>query len=245
MIHPSMAVGTSKPARGPTGQPQRAALHAGWPLWLGAWLVASGCSLVPHHHAVLGPAYVPANVYRNAPKLPPTLRRVVLLPLAVTVERVPDEATIRETLEPVLQEELLKSKRFEVVSVPLERLQQRLGRTRWTAEEKLPAEFFSSLQEICPCEAVLFAQVTVFRAYPPLAVGWRLKLVGANGAPVLWATDEVFDVGEPAVVNGARRYQEAQQQPGAPLNDSRAILSSPRRFAHYSAAALLATLPER
>lgn len=208
-----------------------------------AWLLTS-CSIDRPMDVVTGAAYTPSNVHRDAPKLPINLRRVAVLPLATSLDSS-HETAARECLEPILLEELAKTGRFEIVKVSPEKLQQRTGQPRWLAEAKLPAGFLQSIQDTYACDAVLFSQVTVFRAYPPLAIGWRLKLVGMPGTLTHWAVDEVFDAGQPAVVNGARLYQKGQQQPGGPFDDSRAILQSPRRFGHYTAATLVGTLPQR
>jgi hypothetical protein len=204
----------------------------------------AGCSVDHPPDIVLGPAYVPSNIHREAPKLPAGLRRVAVLPLATSLEAA-DDAAAREALEPILGDELAKTKRFELVKVSPQRLEQRTGRSRWTADEKLPPDFLAFLREAYACDAVLFSQITAFRAYPPLAVGWRFKLVTADGQATPWAADEVFDAGQPAVVNGARLYHQEAQRPGGPLDDSRSILSSPRRFGRYSASVLLAALPTR
>ena len=211
---------------------------------VGSLFLLAGCSIDHPPDIIIGASYVPANVHRDAPKLPSSLRRVAVLPLSTSLEPADDTAA-REILEPILHDELAKIKRFEVVKVSQERLQQRTGRTRWTADEKLPANLLDFLRETYACDAVLFAQVTAFRAYPPLAVGWRFKLVTADGKSTPWGADEMFDAGQPTVVNGARHYQQASQRPGGPLDDSHAILNSPRRFGHYSASALLDTLPAR
>jgi hypothetical protein len=79
----------------------------------------------------------------------------------------------------------------------------------------------------------------------PLAVGLQFKLVDARLLHLLWVADEVIDAAEPSVVNGARRYQQAQEQRSLALADSRSILNSPRGFSHYAARTLFATLPER
>jgi hypothetical protein len=204
----------------------------------------AGCSVDHPVDIVTGAAYVPSNVHRETPKLPATLRRVAILPLATTLDEASDTAA-REALEPLLQEELAKTGRFELVKVSSDLLLQRTGRRRWCADEKLPADFLGLLRETYACDAVFFPQVTVFRAYPPLSIGWRCKLVGVSSQGIPWAADEVFDAGQSSVVNGARRYQQSELKPGGPMDDSRSILSSPRRFGHYTASTLLATLPER
>ncbi len=180
-------------------------------------------------------SYKPDNVHRGTPRLAPYLRRVAVLPLACASDTVSLEAG-RDALQPVLESELIRTKNFEVVKVSPERLRGRTGRTSWTGAEALPAAFFESMRAETDCDAVLFCQLTLFRGYAPLAIGWRMRLVDVHTRQTLWAVDEVFDATEPAVVRGARRFD---QEPG----DGWAILNSPRRFGTYAVSAVLATLP--
>jgi hypothetical protein len=222
--------------------------------WLPAWAAAlaltlvagllAGCASRRLSDTVLGPGYQPSNVLLPKGPLPDSIRRVAVLPLACDAS-VGDLAAGREALEPVLREELGKSRRFELVFVAAEDLKQRTGQASWKAEEKLPVDFLVKLKDAYNCDAILFSQLTVFRGYPPMAVGWRMRLVEMDRGETWWAADEVFDAGQPAVVNGARRYQQEQQQDASPQLDSRGILNSPRRFGHYTAATLLGTLPGR
>ena len=207
--------------------------------WLGVGIGAS--VVMAASPAIAGKAYValasykPDNVHRGTPSLAPYLRRVAVLPLACGSDTVALEAG-RDALQPVLEAELIRTKNFEIVKVTPERLRGRTGRTSWTGEEALSANFFVSLREETDCDAVLFCQLTLFRAYAPLAVGWRMRLVDAHTRQTLWAVDEVFDAAEPEVVRGARRFDRE-------TGDGWAILNSPRRFGAYSASAVLATLP--
>src|SRR5262249_26051439 len=119
------------------------------------------------------------------------------------------------------------------------------GRSTWTAEEKLPADFFHKLRSAVDVDAVLVGRLTQYRAYEPLAIGWRLKLIDADGARIVWATDEVFDAQRTDVANAARRYAKAHPASVTPVGDSRRILVSPRRFAQYTANEVVKTLPPR
>jgi len=52
--------------------------------------------------------------------------------------------------------------------------------------EILPPDFLDSLQRVYGCDAVLFCELSTFRAYAPLAVGWRMKLVDVRTRQILW-----------------------------------------------------------
>jgi len=211
-------------------------------LALAACLLAGGCALPQPRDLTLGPSYRPQNVFVPVPALPPSIKRVAVLPLLVSG----DSSTLlegRETLEPVLQAELAKTGKFEVFYAGPEFVRSRTGRSSWGGEDALPPEFFVRLHESSGCDAVLFCQLTAFRSYSPLAVGWRLRLVDARTRETLWAADEVFDAGQRQVQAGARRYQLAQLRTTTEDLDEWSVLTSPRQFGQYAAAQLVATLP--
>ena len=188
--------------------------------------------------------YEPQNVFVGGTALPKNIRRVTVLPLVCDDKNISlDEG--RTALEPVLASELIKTKKFEVVSADAALLKERTGRADWAGEEILPPEVFALLRENSGCDAVLFARLTVFRAYPPLAIGWRLRLVDAQTGKTIWAADEVFDGGQAEVENGARHHQLTEERSpwGAPSEWF--VQNSPSKFGQYTAARLLATLPTR
>jgi len=172
------------------------------------------------------------------------IRRVVVLPL-VCDENNSILTEGRAELEPILLDELIKTKRFEVVSSDSDFLKNRTTRAEWGSEDVLPPEFFTLLRDNSGCDAVLFSRLTVFRAYPPLAVGWRIRLVDAQTRRTIWSADEVFDGGQPAVENGARRHQLNEERAPGGAPDEWFIQNSPSKFGQYTAARLLATLPPR
>jgi hypothetical protein len=94
-------------------------------------------------------------------------------------------------------------------------------------------------------DAVLFSRLTQYRAYEPLAVGWRLKLFDTAEPQVLWAVDEVFDARVPEVAAAARRYAQQHPDAGPSVQDAQGVLLSPRRFGRYAASAVVETLPGR
>lgn len=207
-------------------------------------LVTAGCATFAPADQVRGPSYRPGNYFNAAARWPLHWKRVAVLPLAETAANDP-ELDGRRQLEPVLLTELAKLQRFEVQVVSATDLRRWTGRETWRASDELPQDFFARLRQATGCDAVLFCELTRFEPYPPLVVGWRLTLVEGERGQVWWAVDEVFDASEPAVANGARRYQLARAQGTPPTGDSRGILHSPRRFGHYATSALLGTMPER
>jgi len=186
----------------------------------------------------------PDNVFAYPAKLSLDFRRVAVLPLAAA--DTGDLPAGCEALAPVLRAQLVATKKFEVAAVDADGLRRRTGRAAWTGGEVLPPDFLAYLRREYDCDGVLFAELTTYRAYAPMAIGWRFKLVDTRTGQVLWAADELFDAAQPAVAKAARRF--AGEKPVWPLldgGDDWSAQNSPRQFGGYSAAALLATLPER
>ena len=203
-----------------------------------------GCALPDPDDLVLGPEFKPANYHVETRRLNPQLRRVLVLPLTSEAVGSP-AADALESLETTVRAELKRTQRFELVWLTRSELVTLSGRSDWAADSVLPADFLKRLQEQHQCDGVLFCRLTRYETYPPLAVGWQFKLVGCPMPQVLWAFDEVFDAREAGVVNGARRFQQADKSPGRRTGDSRVILSSPRRFAAYAAHGAFLTLPDQ
>jgi hypothetical protein len=242
---------------------------AGWCLaGLAAGAFLTGCAAPVNQMLSPTPDFRTENVFRYSAALPANIKRVTVLPLACDNQRS-DLRDGCETLDPILLGEVIRAKKFEVVSASPDLVRNRTGRCTWTGTEILPRDFFSALREVYGCDAVLFCQLTVFRAYAPLAVGCRMKLVDVRTRQTLWAVDDLVDAGQPAVLAGLEHYRQTQvKTPDAdresPLNqlldlplsyaevkssptsqESWLMRNSPQRFGQYAAAQLLTTLPNR
>ena len=186
----------------------------------------------------------PRNVFRAESRLPREIHRVAVLPIAAD-NTDPDMDFGRESLQPVLVGELNKRGLFELVVVTPEQLTQWTGRSHWSAAEKLPTQLLERLRDDLGCDAVLFARLSQYKPYPPLAMGWNLQLVLVDHPRICWAADEVFDMSERGVVAAVQRYGRRRFE-GLDLHVNPSSISlSPRQFGQYSLAALLATLPSR
>ncbi len=214
-------------------------------IWLAVvLLVCTGCSEQAGVRRTLAQPYRPANLHQSAVRLPDHLRRVAVLPLTAgeKTQSAQDEVS---ALEPILLAELRKQGAFDLVSVSRDQLRAWTGQPAWREEESLPPSLLTRIHEQTGSDGVLFVHVSAFRAYPPLAVGWRLRLVDCLGGQTHWTVDEVFDAGSVEVIKAAQAYARGQlNQPSVEL-DSTGVLSSPRRFGQYSAAAAIGTLPHR
>ncbi len=210
-----------------------------------AGLLLSGCVRSGILSQAVTPSYVPSNVFKEAVSVPAQIRRVAVLPLSVLNEEDADMAFGRDTLMPVLLGELNRARVFEVVTVSGDELRLISGKGVWNAEEKLPPEFFDRIKAKFGADAVLFSRLTMYRAYEPLAIGWRIKLIDADEPHILWAVDEVFDARDPSVAAAAVRHAQSSPDTASSLADSRSVLQSPRRFGRYTAHAVIETMPGR
>jgi hypothetical protein len=185
------------------------------------------------------------NFFQASDKLADDVQRVLILPLA-SDKRQADLVAGCESLEPVLQAELAKTRKFEIVVASAETLRSCTGRALWSAEDALPLKFFESLREAYGCDAVLFCQLTAYKAYAPLSVGWRLRLVDARSRQTVWASDEVFDAADKSVQEGVRRFEKLPKVTWFnPQSSDWLARHSPRRFGQFTLATVLATLPDR
>ncbi|HUA39662.1 MAG TPA: hypothetical protein VMA35_14810 [Candidatus Sulfopaludibacter sp.] len=185
------------------------------------------------------------NVYWGSPVLPADLKRVLVLPLACdsSFSDLPEGCT---ALQPTLLAELAKTEKFEVIPADPGTLRRLTGRIAWTGAEILPADFFESLQAAYGCDAVLFCQLTVYRTYPPLEIGWRMKLVDAHARRALWSVDDVFNAPKPPPAPKAFGVgldwfglETVQASPGW------LGANSPRQFGQATLVSVVNTLPYR
>lgn len=204
----------------------------------------AGCQSAPFHWAVLQRSYHPNNVFAYPAKLSPNLQRVAVLPIAAeTADNDLPEGCA--ALTPILWDQLVKAKKFEVVAVDANRLRFGTGARGWTGTETLPPELLGFLRREYGCDGILFTELTAYRAYAPMAVGWRLKLVDARSGQVIWAADELFDARRSNVAYGAQRFADPGMIWPFVQGENWLAVNSPAQFGRYSAAALLNTLPNR
>lgn len=257
--HPTKGAGKAQPeakARPtPTGQPpsrqgqgplvgRRA--RAQWADRVAAGVATAlgcGCASLGHLSSGSGPGpgpvYQPTNLFCAVSVLPSYLRRVAVLPPSVP-EGDWEAAAGQPALREVLVAELGKAQRFEVVAVSPDQMRDLSGQSALRPEEPIAPELVRRLRQQWGCDGVLFVHVQPYRAYPPLKLGWNLKLADLHSRQIIWAADEVFDASEAPVARAALRYAREQ---AASADDAGLVLTAPRRFAQYTLAALFARLP--
>lgn len=187
---------------------------------------------------VVGLSYRPTNIHA-AEALPPHIHRVAMLPLHAGRF---DDAPLDEISANVV-DELRRSGRFAPVEISREEMFRLLGVHTLSTQQPIPAELLEWLRRTYQVQAVFQADLTAYRPYQPLQIGWRMRLFEIGPSRLLWAADELFDAGNSNVVAGARRFSQKQVNQDYPLHDSRSSLISPSRFTRYAAFTLFETLP--
>lgn len=213
-----------------------------WILAIG--LILAGCQTSKPSLPELGARFEPKNVYRAIDALPGNLQRVVLMPVTLST---PDLATLdhRNQLAQILEEELRKTHRFEVIKATPEELRRGFGKDAFSAGEPLPADLLTRIQSAHSADGVIFAQLASYRPFPPVAIGWELRLVTADQGGTLWSVDETFDASQAEVARSARDYFRGHHTGASELADPQSDLRSPSRFCRYTAQAVWQTLPKR
>jgi hypothetical protein len=207
----------------------------------GALLAASGCAQFTQGHHVEKDTkpYVPPN-HAGDPVLPKGIRRVVVLPVAGGSVAGPESAY---ALDAVVVTALQKQNRFEVVSLTREECRDHFHVESIPSSGALPTNLMSVLQSEYRADAVMFIDVTVYKAYEPLVIGFRAKLAKIDDARLIWTFDSVFSADDPSVARSAAIFIGAGGPTELPNELESVVLESPSRFASYAATTMFRTLP--
>ncbi len=200
----------------------------------------AGCSSVPRNLEDVGPVYTPANV-RGPAVWPAELARVAVLPAHDVAGRLPSESLA--AYDPLWQRGLGATQRAELVPVGRPELSVWTGRESFSSAGLLPAGLLERVARETGAQAALFLDLTTVKSYPPLALGFRARLVALPGGETIWIADELFDAADAATARGARRFARANAS--APGDAAHGVLQSPSRFGDYAFHAVAALLPPR
>lgn len=199
----------------------------------------SGCAVPSEFDSArVGPFFTPANTL-GEPSLG-GMRRVVVLPIW-SGDVAPPEAAAE--LDPAIVTALQREHRFEVVTLPREESRRRFRAEAMSSTGALPPELMAALKREYAADAVLFIDLTVYKPYRPLAIGFRAKLATIDAPRLVWTFDDVFSTEDAAVANSARNFFLGADRRGVPADLTPAVLQSPGKFASYAAAAMFSTLP--
>lgn len=205
-------------------------------------ITLGGCSMLKKHDdpTRVGPFVGISNVYQPA-GLPANLQRVAVLPLVPGRGNRDAERGV-PLIKQVFAEEFSRARVFDVVIVSPRHLGQTTGVNALHADSPLPIEFVENIRRSTACEAILFAELTTYRAYPPIAIGWKLHLFDLQTEQLIWAVDEVFDTGQAPVANALRRHMRENLSPNNVAPTEIIVLDSPRELARFSLGALISTI---
>ncbi|MEO6004638.1 MAG: hypothetical protein ABIS43_15895 [Opitutus sp.] len=201
----------------------------------------TGCLVPPiSDGSRVGPFFTATN-HGGDTQLPAGLRRVVLLPIAAGTVAPAESAA---ALDAVFITELQRQNRFEVVTLTRAECLQRFQAEEFSSVGALPADLMKRLRQEFAADAVLFVDLTVFKAYRPLALGVRAKLATlGDDVRLVWTFDNVYSASDAAVANSARAHFVNSERGGVPADMTPAVLQSPSRFGTYVAADMFSTLP--
>lgn len=186
------------------------------------------------------PPLSPVN-YRGEARLPADLHRVAVLPVYGGTLAGPESTGV---LDAVLLEALQRRMRFEVVAVSREDCRRLFGAPAYSSVAALPHGFLGKLAEHYGVDAVLFTDLTVYRPYGSVALGFRAKLATVRDVRLVWAFDEVFAAEDPRMRVSLREaaVDQADDRWRDPLPG---MMRSPARFGAVAANLMFGTLPPR
>ncbi|HEY8995240.1 MAG TPA: hypothetical protein VIM71_11300 [Lacunisphaera sp.] len=209
-----------------------------------ATVILGGCNTVPdllnRAGVEQGPYFTPVN-FRGETRLPVEVQRVALLPVdGGTIASEESAAAMDAVMLAALQQQT----RFELVVVSREECHRLFGASSFSSVAALPHGFLDQLASHYAVDAVMFIDLTVYKAYRPLALGFRAKLASVRDVRLVWAFDEVFSAEAQPMRNSVRSFYRRGDHP-APSDPLPAALQSPSRFGAVAADLMFRTLPPR
>ncbi len=209
---------------------------------IGALAAFAGCASLPawFNAKEVPPQFTPVNFHGDA-QLSAEIQRVAFLPIHGGGVVPPETAG---AMDAVLITALQRQKRFEVVVVSREECQRLFGAADFSSTAALPHGFLEQIAEKYAVEAVLFTDLTVYRANRPLSLGLRSKLATSGEVRLVWAFDEIFSAQDATMVNSVRSYYRESGR-SEPVDPTPAVLQSPARFGAVAAELMYRTLPAR
>jgi hypothetical protein len=184
--------------------------------------------------------FIPKNLYPTE-RLPISFTRVAVLPCYFADEDSP----LLDYVDEVFHQELTKQRLFETVRLSTEQMKVLFGVRRLSSSGELPETFLSDIENATGANGVLLVDLDSYRAYKPLALSIRSKLVDIKSSDFLWAIDETFDAGQPGVIAAANQFKRVPQVNNISARTAGSATASPRTFAKYVASSTFSTLPIR
>ena len=222
-------------------------------LMLATLLGGTGCQSIRDSMdgSVVGPFHKPQNHHLANGEWPDEIGVVAVLPLTSGHGDSWTEQGLT-LMQPVLTEELARFDLFEAITVTPEKLRALTGALQVRPHDYLPNNFPAIIGALDKqrtdrkvCNAVLFCEMDTFRPYPPMAVGWKFRLFDLETGELVWAFDEVFNVGDPRVNNSVRRFMRTQRMTHMDIFRDSLVIDSPRVLARYSLTSVLETMRKK
>ena len=184
--------------------------------------------------------FIPSNLY-PIERLPTYFNRVVVIPC----HHEDNDSPILDYIDDIFQQELAQERIFEIIRFSPSQMKKKFGIERVSSTSPLPENFLRELETLTNSNGILFVDIHSYRAFRPMSLGVRAKLVDIKTGEFMWAIDETFDAGHASVIMGSRVFQEKSQVRALSAKTSGSVLQSPRIFAKYVAATTFSTLPLR
>jgi hypothetical protein len=206
-----------------------------------AFLFGSGCRRFEQEKIVAqAEPFVPQNLY-PIERLPAYFNRVVVLPCYF-----PDlDSPILDYADGIFHQELSQERIFETIQLSQDQMKKHFGVERVASNLPLPENFLRRLEALTSANGVLFVDIDSYRAYRPISLGVRAKLVDLKSGEYMWAIDETFDSGHASVIAGANIFQKRAQVRALSSKTGGSVLHSPRIFSKYVASTCFSTMPTR
>jgi len=184
--------------------------------------------------------YTPKNLY-PIERLPTYFNRVALMPCFY-----PDSASsLLDFADQTFYRELSQARIFEVVQISPRLCMELFGKPRFSSSHALPNNFMEILATQTQANGVAFIDLHSYKAYKPMSLGVRCKLVDIKSGDFMWAIDETIDAGDASVIVAANHFQRGKHVNALSAKTAGSVLQSPRLFTKFAAQAVFATLPVR
>lgn len=184
--------------------------------------------------------YTPKNLY-PIERLPTYFNRVALMPCFY-----PDSASsILDFADDAFYRELSQARLFEVVQITPEVCKELFGQPRFSSSHPLPSDFMEVLVAHTQANGVAFIDLHSYKAYKPLSLGVRCKLIDLKSGDFMWAIDETIDAGDASVIVAANHFQRGKHVNALSAKTASSVLQSPRLFTKFAAQTMFSTLPSR
>jgi hypothetical protein len=184
--------------------------------------------------------FIPKNLY-PIERLPAYFNRVVVLPCYYA----DGDSPVLDYVDEVFHQELSQERIFETLQLSSEQMKEQFGVERVASNLPLPENFLRRLEDLTGANGVLFVDIDSYRAYRPLSLGVRSKLVDLKTGEFMWAIDETFDSGHANVIAGTQLFQNKAQVRALSTKTVGSVMHSPRIFAKYVASTCFSTMPMR